>query len=39
MQTREGMEDERNERTDRKGMILTEWGTVRGEKTHKGMNE
>ncbi len=36
MQTRIGMEDERNERTDRKGMILTEWGTDRGEEKHKG---
>ncbi len=36
MQTRMGMEDEKNEKTDRKGMLLTEWGTGRGEETHKG---
>jgi hypothetical protein len=30
------MEDEKNEKTDRKGMLLTEWGTGRGEETHKG---
>jgi hypothetical protein len=36
-----GMEDERNEKTERKGMILTEWGQTEGKKSIRDgdMNE